>query len=73
MVVRVKSEIADPATYQIRVYQEDLDKDRVVYWRKITLGGKQTERYWSYFSPTHRRRPARAGARPVAEGPFRTS
>ncbi len=51
MVVQLKSDIAEPANYQLRVYQDDLDKDHPVYVKDIALGGKQTERYWTYFLP----------------------
>ena len=54
MVVRVQPEKS--GTYQIRVIQEDLDRDRVVFSREITLtggddGAPPPQRFWMYFIP----------------------
>src|SRR5688500_5032991 len=55
MVVRLKSETGRSGTYQLQVVQEDLDRDRVVYSRNITLTGnlegqsQREERFWMYF------------------------
>src|SRR5687768_3654804 len=42
-------------TYQIRVIQEDLDRDRVVFMREITLTGSEDggapQKFWMYFIP----------------------
>ena len=54
MVVRIKPDTADAGNYQVRVYQHDLDGDRAVYVRPITVNGSATaaeQRFWMYFLP----------------------
>src|SRR5688572_9766255 len=51
MLVNLTSELREAAEYQICVYQEDLDKDRPVYTRVVTLTPKATEKFWVYFLP----------------------
>lgn len=56
MLVQLTSQQADPATYQIQVVQEDLDRDRVVYTQQVDLGGNadgknKGENFWIYFRP----------------------
>lgn len=39
-------------TYELQVIQEDLDRDRVVYQRPVTLaGGTAEQRFWTCFIP----------------------
>lgn len=49
MLVNLKSTIGDTAEYQIQVRQEDLDRDRVIYRRDITLNAGKQEQFWVYF------------------------
>ena len=71
MVVRLKPDTPEPGTYQIRVYQHDLDGDRAVYVRPITLNGltddskSKQQRFWMYFlpEPIHRGLPTRRAGR----------
>lgn len=51
MVVNLTSRISEPESYLVRVRQEDLDGDRVVYEKTITLGGKAQDKFWLYFLP----------------------
>ena len=54
MVVRLKPDTADAGNYQIQVYQHDLDGDRAIYVRPITLNGNTTaadQLFWMYFLP----------------------
>lgn len=57
MVVRLRPETGATGTYQIQVVQEDLDRDRVVYTRTVTLTGNaegegtREQRFWMYFIP----------------------
>lgn len=56
MKVRLRSKIATPATYRLKVVQEDIDGDRVSYTRPITLnasveGRRVEEHAWLYFLP----------------------
>ena len=54
MVVRIKPDTADAGNYQIRVYQHDLDGDRAVYVRAVTVNGSATaaeQLFWMYFLP----------------------
>src|SRR5687768_12802769 len=56
MKVRLRSKIAAPATYRLKVVQEDLDGDRVSYTRPITInasveGRRVEEHAWLYFLP----------------------
>lgn len=54
MVVRLRPETNDPGTYQIQVWQYDIDGDRPVYTRQITLNGAdqaREQRFWMYFLP----------------------
>ena len=56
MLIRLRSKTDTAVTLQIRVYQEDMDRDRVVAVKNISLtpsvdgrGGDQ--RFWMYFRP----------------------
>ena len=56
MLIRLKSKTDTAVNLQIRVYQEDMDRDRVVAVKNISLtpsvdgrGGDQ--RFWMYFRP----------------------
>jgi hypothetical protein len=57
MVVRLRPESGETGTYQIHVVQEDLDRDRAIYSRTVTLTGNsegqgvREQRYWMYFIP----------------------
>ncbi len=51
LVVNLTSQISEPMTYQIQVWQEDLDKDRVVFTKEITLSPKLQEKFEMYFVP----------------------
>lgn len=51
-VVNLTSTLGEPAEYQIQVVQPDIDGDRVVYTRLITLNANAAgQRYWIYFRP----------------------
>ena len=49
--VNLTSTVSDPMQYQLQVWQEDLDKDKVVYTREITLSPKAQEKFDLYFLP----------------------
>src|ERR1051325_8658428 len=55
MVVRLRPQTGATATCKLQVVQEDLDRDRVLYERQITLTGNsegqgvREQRYWMYF------------------------
>ena len=52
MVVNLTSTSGETAEYQIQVVQPDIDGDRVVYSRLITLNANASnQRYWVYFRP----------------------
>ena len=51
LVVNLTSQISDPATYQIQVWQNDLDKDRVVFTKDVTLSPKLQQKFETYFVP----------------------
>ena len=52
MVVNLSSTSGETAEYQIQVVQPDIDGDRVVYSRLITLNANAAgQRYWVYFRP----------------------
>ena len=57
MVVQVRPTTDAPVEMQIRVVQEDLDRDRVVAVRRITLSpdvrgrAGEPQRFWMYFRP----------------------
>jgi hypothetical protein len=52
MVVNLSSTLGTPAEYQIQVVQPDIDGDRVIYSRLITLNANAAgQRYWCYFRP----------------------
>jgi hypothetical protein len=54
MVVRLRPQQNEPASYVIAVYQHDLDGDRPIYTRPITLNGSDNaaeQRFWMYFLP----------------------
>jgi hypothetical protein len=52
MVVRLQSQISEPAEYRIEVHQHDLDFDHVIYVKDgITLNGQATQRWELCFLP----------------------
>ena len=51
MLVNLTSQIGEPAEYQIQVIQHDLDQDREVFTRDITLNPQEQEKFWVYFIP----------------------
>jgi hypothetical protein len=52
MVVRLQSQISEPAEYRIEVHQHDLDFDHVIYVKDgITLNGQATQRWEICFLP----------------------
>lgn len=54
MVVRLRPETNEPGTFQLQVWQHDVDGDRPRYVRTITLNGMEQareQRYWMYFLP----------------------
>lgn len=52
MVVRLKSQISEPAEYRIEVHQRDLDFDHVIYVKDgITLNGQAEQRWEICFLP----------------------
>lgn len=51
MVVNLKSTLGEPADYRIQVVQPDIDGDKVIYERLVTLNANATEKYWVYFRP----------------------
>jgi hypothetical protein len=52
MVIRLRSQISDPAEYRIEVHQHDLDFDHVIYVKDgITLNGQATQRWELCFLP----------------------
>jgi hypothetical protein len=52
MVVRLQSQISEPAEYRIEVHQHDLDFDHVIYAKGgITLNGQATQRWELCFLP----------------------
>jgi hypothetical protein len=54
MVVRLHPDTNEAGTYLIQVWQHDLDGDRPIYSRQITLNGSdqaRDQRFWMYFLP----------------------
>jgi hypothetical protein len=54
MICRVRPETNEPGTYQLQVWQHDIDGDRPIYTRNITLNGAdqaREQRFWMYFLP----------------------
>jgi hypothetical protein len=52
MVVRIRTAGLESAFYKLQVIQEDLDRDRPVYTRRISVDTSQAEqRFWMYFLP----------------------
>lgn len=57
MVVRLRPQTSETAFYQLRVIQEDLDRDRVLFTKTISLTGNsegqgvREQRFWMYFIP----------------------
>jgi hypothetical protein len=54
MVVRLKPTTNDAGTYSLQVRQYDLDGDRAIYSKQITLNGADVapeQRFWMYFLP----------------------
>jgi hypothetical protein len=52
MVVRLESQISEPAEYRIEVHQHDLDFDHVIYVKEgITLNAQATQRWEMCFLP----------------------
>jgi hypothetical protein len=66
MVVRIRPEKS--GTFQLQVVQEDLDKDRPIFTRTISLTGKDEgggeQRFWMYFIP----QPTNRGLMDVTQG-----
>ncbi|HZL34000.1 MAG TPA: hypothetical protein VFC78_01740 [Tepidisphaeraceae bacterium] len=52
LVVKLHSTVSEPMTYQLQIWQEDLDKDHVVYTKDVTLSPQATESYMLYFVPS---------------------
>src|SRR5215210_2496897 len=48
MVVNLTSTSGEPAEYQVQVVQPDIDGDRVIYSRLITLNANLQQKYWVY-------------------------
>lgn len=51
MLVNLSSQSDKPQDYVIQVQQDDLDRDRVIYSRQITLNPRAQEKFWVYFLP----------------------
>ena len=51
MVVNLTSTLGEAAEYQVQVVQPDVDGDRVIYSRLITLNPNVAQKYWVYFRP----------------------
>lgn len=51
MVVNLTSTAGEAAEYQVQVVQPDIDGDRVIYSRLITLNPGVSQKYWAYFRP----------------------
>jgi hypothetical protein len=57
MVVRLQPQTGQSAMYQIRIIQEDLDRDRILFTKTIALDGNvegrsgDEQRFWTYFIP----------------------
>jgi hypothetical protein len=54
MMVSLTSQSAEAAEYRIEVRQEDLDRDKVIFTRDITLNARsettaRSEQFWVYF------------------------
>lgn len=52
MVVELRSTVSEAMTYQIQVWQEDLDKDHVVFTKDVALSPQTVEDYMLYFVPS---------------------
>ena len=51
MVVNLTSTAGEAADFQVQVIQPDIDGDRVVYSRQVTLNPNVQQKYWVYFRP----------------------
>lgn len=51
LLVNLRSKISEPMNYQLQVWQEDLDRDRVVYTKDITLSPNAQDKFQLYFIP----------------------
>ena len=51
ILVNLTSQISDPENYQLQVWQEDMDRDRVVYTKDITLSPHVQDKFQLYFLP----------------------
>src|SRR5438105_3488082 len=51
MLVNLNSQLGEAESYQVQVVQKDLDQDRVVFTRDITLNPKLQQKFWVYFIP----------------------
>ena len=52
MKVRLTPPGGQTGLYKLRVHQQDLDGDNVVYERSVTLtGGQPNQAFWTYFKP----------------------
>src|SRR2546421_1751171 len=51
ILVNLTSQFGDAVSYQLQVWQEDLDRDRVVYTKDITLSPRAQDKFQLYFIP----------------------
>jgi hypothetical protein len=51
LVVNLRSTIGEARSYQLQVWQEDLDRDRVVFTKDITLSPSAQDKFQLYFIP----------------------
>ncbi len=51
MMVNLTSQYGEAQNYQLQVWQEDLDRDRVVYTKDITLSPRAQDKFQLYFIP----------------------
>src|SRR5580765_6635681 len=51
MLVNLRSQVSEPMSYQLQVWQDDLDRDRVVYTKDITLSPSAQDKFQLYFIP----------------------
>ena len=62
LLVHLDSSLSTPEEYQIRVHQQDLDRDIVVYTHNVTLGPNDHRDFWAYFGRSRSDRGPTAGA-----------
>lgn len=51
ILVNLSSQFSDAESYQLQVWQEDMDRDRVVYTKDITLSPHVQDKFQLYFLP----------------------